>query len=66
MNMAIMTIYIALFCILSLQLFITGLHKMETEGRKVNMGSLMNSTKDIAAFHKLISATSWCHAIATA
>lgn len=52
MNMAIMTIYIALFCILPLQLFITGLHKMETEGRKVNMGSLMNSTKDIAAFHK--------------
>ena len=52
MNMAIMTIYIVLFCILSLQLFITGLHKMETEGRKVNMGSLMNSTKDIAAFHK--------------
>lgn len=66
MNMAIMTIYIVLFCILPLQLFITGLHKMETEGRKVNMGSLMNSTKDIAAFHKLISAALWCHAIATA
>ena len=54
------------FLHLLLQPFITGLHKIVIEEGKVNMDSLTNSVKDIAAFHKLISEPTLCHATATA
>ena len=41
---------IALFRVSPLQPCIKGLHKMETEEKKVNMDSLTNFVKDIAAF----------------
>ena len=43
---------IALFRVSPLQPCINGLHKMETEEKKVNMDSLTNFVKDIAAFSK--------------
>ena len=57
MNMVIMTIYITLFCVLLQQQCITGsFHKMATEQRKVNIGSLTNSGKDVAPFLWLTTA----------
>lgn len=58
---------IALFRVSPLQPCINGLHKMETaEEKKVNMDSLTNFVKDIAAFRSLISAATSCHDTATA
>ena len=57
---------IALFRVSPLQPCINGLHKMETEEKKVNMDSLTNFVKDIAAFRSLISSATSCHATATA
>ena len=65
-NMVIMTTYSALFCILLLQPCITGLQKMAIEQRKVKRGSLTNSSRDIPAFCKLVSAATLCHVTATA
>ena len=53
MKMVVMTFYIMLFCIQLLQLYITGLHKMVTEKRIVNMGS--QTCTCIVTFCKLIA-----------
>ena len=66
-NMVIMTISITLFCVLLQQQCITGsFHKMATEQRKVNIGSLTNSGKDVAPFLWLTSAATSSHAAAPA
>ena len=51
--MVVMTFYIMLFCIQLLQLYITGLHKMVTGKRIVNMGS--QTCTCIVTFCKLIA-----------
>ena len=53
MKMVVMTFYIMLFCIQLLQLYITGLHKMVTGKRIVNMGS--QTCTCIVTFCKLIA-----------